>query len=82
MMMLFIMIPAATLTTDAAIAPTKMWVEPTAANGLPIKIEVITNKVKVQTGTSWGQPVFTEYTYNQLFLPGNTLVDVTSTTRI
>ncbi len=72
MMMLFIMIPAATLTTDAATAPTKMWVEPTAANGLPIKIEVITNTVKVQTGTRWNQPVFTEYTYNQLFLPGNT----------
>ena len=65
-MMLVVMAPAVTLTADAATAPTKMWVESTEVNGLPITIEVLHNTIKVSGRT---------YTYDQLFLPGNVDLD-------
>ena len=63
MMMLFIMIPAATLVVHAAAEPTKMWIEPSAENGIPSEITVF----KVKTGGNSWNP---EYTY-RIFLPGN-----------
>ena len=48
---------------NAATAPTKVWVEPSASNGIPAEIDVF----RAQTGGTESNPT---YTY-QLYLPGN-----------
>ena len=58
MMMLFIMIPAATQTAHAASAPTNIRVESTDENNIPMRIDVW----KVTSGSS---------TVYQIYLPGN-----------
>ena len=61
------LLPAMTLPAAAAAAPTKMWVAPTEANGLPAQIDVF---VSATSTTGYGTNKITTYTCG-LYLPGN-----------
>lgn len=56
-----------TAYADAAAAPTKLWVAPTEANGIPVQIDVFGKRVQTG-GTTWNPTYSYEY---QLCLPGN-----------
>lgn len=56
-------IPMLASPVDAATAPTKMWVEPSETNNIPMQIEAF----KQKTGGTNANPT---YTY-QIYLPGN-----------
>jgi len=67
------LLPSVTLPAAAATAPTKLWIEATDTNGLPIRIDVFAHDVPTRVN-SWGNVSASTKCY-EIYLPGNAVVE-------